>query len=193
MKKTVFLAVAAGLILLSCKSWGSSLFNGDESIKLKKVQRIVYFNPEIFPNYEGIRDPTNKAFFNTVTNELRYYGDYKILRVDTPIIYDSVDTQSIKDYCKYNNAEIAVVPKIKYFKVGIGKYVFSNQVIVSMKLYDADGNFLAESDYDTYKKNARILGSAENSIKIGTEGVMNFISKDLTKSKKSIVKNFQPR
>ena len=64
---------------------------------------------------------------------------------------------------------------------------------VSMKLYDADGNFLAESDYDTYKKNARILGSAENSIKIGTEGVMNFISKDLTKSKKSIVKNFQTR
>ena len=95
MKKTVFLAVVAGLILLSCRSWGSSLFNGDESIKLKKVQRIVYFNPEIFPNYEGIRDPTNKAFFNTVTNELRYYGDYKILRVDTPIIYDSVDTQSI--------------------------------------------------------------------------------------------------
>ena len=172
MKKTVFLAVVAGFILLSCRSWGSSLFNGDESIKLKKVQRIVYFNPEIFPNYEGIRDPTNKAFFNTVTNELRYYGDYKILRVDTPIIYDSVDTQSIKDYCKYNNAEIAVVPKIKYFKVGIGKYVFSNQVIVSMKLYNNNGELVMEYSFDTYKGKGRLLGSAENSVNIGTTNVV---------------------
>lgn len=172
MKKTVFLAIAAGLILLSCRSWGSSLLSGDDTIKLKKVHRIIYFNPEVFPNYEGIREPTNKAFFNTVTNELRQYGDYKILRVDTPIAYDSVDVQSIKDYCKFNNAEVAVVPKVKYFKVGIGKYVFSNQVIISMKLYNSNGELVMENSFDTYKGKGRLLGSAENSVNIGTSNVI---------------------
>ena len=107
-----------------------------------------------------------------------------MLRVDSYIPFDSVNADHIKEFCKNNNAQFAVVPKVKYFKVGIGKYVFSNQVIVSMKLYDATGKFLAEADYDTFKKNARILGSAENSIKIGTEGAMNFIAKDLIKSEK---------
>lgn len=172
MKKTVFLAIAAGLILLSCRSWGSSLLSGDDTIKLKKVHRIIYFNPEVFPNYEGIREPTNKAFFNTVTNELRQYGDYKILRVDTPIAYDSVDVQSIKDYCQFNNAEVAVVPKVKYFKVGIGKYVFSNQVIISMKLYNSNGELVMENSFDTYKGKGRLLGSAENSVNIGTSNVI---------------------
>lgn len=172
MKKTIFLAIAAGLILLSCRSWGSSLTSNNNNIKLKKVQRIVYFNPEVFPSYEGIIEPTNKAFFNTVTNELRHYGDYKILRVDAPINYDSVDVQSIKDYCKNNNADVAVVPKVKYFKVGIGKYVFSNQVIISMKLYNNDGELVIENSFDTYKGKGRLLGSAENSVNIGTSNVI---------------------
>lgn len=172
MKKTVFLAIVAGVILLSCKSWGSKSIIGNESIKLKKIQKIVYFSPEVFPNYEGIRGPTNKAFFNTVTNELKNYGDYKILRVDTPILYDSVDVQTIKDYCLNNNAELAVVPKVKYFKVGIGKYVFSNQVIISMKLFNNDGELVAENSFDTYKGKGRLLGSAENSVNIGTANVI---------------------
>lgn len=172
MKKTIFLALAAGLILLGCRSWGNSLSKNNSHVKLKKVQRIVYFNPEVFPDYEGIREPTNHAFFNTVTNELKQYGDYKILRVDTPIKYDSVDVESIKDYCKNNNAEIAVVPKVKYFKVGIGKYVFSNQVIISMKLYNNEGELVIENSFDTYKGKGRLLGSAENSVNIGTSNVI---------------------
>ena len=91
--------------------------------------------------------------------------------------------RKIKEYCKNNNAQLAVVPKVKYFKVGFGKYVFSNQVIISMKLYDSMGNFLTETNYDTYKKNARILGSAENSIKIGTSGAVSKMGKNLRKSK----------
>ena len=45
------------------------------------------------------------------------------------------------------------------------------------------GNFLTETDYDTYKKNARILGSAENSIKIGAMGALTNLGKSLKKSK----------
>lgn len=192
MMKLYFLPffVLSIISLTSCKSVkGTNLTASKDS----KNQNILYFNPEVFPDIEEIKEPTYSAFYAAVSGKIDDYRHYKMMRVDSYISFDSVDVEAIKEFCRNNNAPFAIVPKVKYFKVGLGKYVFSNQVIVSMKLYDADGNFLAESDYDTYKKNARILGSAENSIKIGTEGVMNFISKDLTKSKKSIVKNFQTR
>ena len=78
----------------------------------------------------------------------------------------------IKESCINNCAEIAIVPKVKYFKVGLGKYVFSNQVIVSMKMYNNDGELVIENSYDNYKGSGRLLGSAENSIKIGTANVI---------------------
>ena len=148
-----------------------------------KKQNIIYFNPEIFPEVEEIKDPTYTAFYAAISEKNSPFRNYKVLRVDANIPYDSVDVNAIKEYCKNNNAQLAVVPKVKYFKVGFGKYVFSNQVIISMKLYDSLGNFLTETDYDTYKKNARILGSAENSIKIGTSGAVNRMGKNLGKSK----------
>ncbi|OWK99005.1 pyruvate decarboxylase [Kaistella haifensis DSM 19056] len=148
-----------------------------------KKQNIIYFNPEIFPDVEEIKEPTYNAFYAAISEKNSPIRNYKVLRVDANIPYDSVDVDAIKEYCKNNNAQLAVVPKVKYFKVGFGKYVFSNQVIISMKLYDSLGNFLTETDYDTYKKNARILGSAENSIKIGTSGAVNRMGKNLRKSK----------
>ena len=148
-----------------------------------KKQNIIYFNPEIFPEVEEIKDPTYTAFYAAISEKNSPFRNYKVLRVDANIPYDSVDVNAIKEYCKNNNAQLAVVPKVKYFKVGFGKYVFSNQVIISMKLYDSMGNFLTETDYDTYKKNARILGSAENSIKIGTSGAVSKMGKNLRKSK----------
>lgn len=148
-----------------------------------KKQNIIYFNPEIFPEVEEIKDPTYTAFYAAISEKNSPFRNYKVLRVDANIPYDSVDVDAIKEYCKNNNAQLAVVPKVKYFKVGFGKYVFSNQVIISMKLYDSLGNFLTETDYDTYKKNARILGSAENSIKIGTSGAVNRMGKNLRKFK----------
>ena len=108
-----------------------------------------------------------------------------MLRADSPIDFDNIDIEAIKDYCLNNNADYAIVPKVKYFKVGFGKYVFSNQVVVSMKLYDAAGNFITETSYDTYKKNMRILGNAENSVKVGTLGAMEEIIKNLKKSRRS--------
>lgn len=62
-------------------------------------------------------------------------------------------------------ADLIVVPKVKYFKVGLGKYVLSNQVIVSMKAYNKMGDFVMEVAYDTYSGNGRLVGSAENSVK----------------------------
>ena len=50
-----------------------------------------------------------------------------------------------------------------------------------MKIYNASGDMLAETSYDTYKRNGRLLGSAENSIKIGTTGALKNINKILRK------------
>ena len=52
-----------------------------------------------------------------------------------------------------------------------------------MKLFDAEGNLITETDYDTYKKNMRLLGSTVNSVKIGTNGAIKEIVKQLKKMK----------
>lgn len=172
MKKILFFGLIAGVVVVSCTSLGSTLVKLNNSIKLKKVDRIVYFNPEVYPNFDGIKEPTNNALFSALTDELRNYGNFKVMRIDTPIKYDSIDGKVIKELCINNGAEVAIVPKIKYFKVGLGRYVFSNQVIVSLKLYNDDGEMVIENSFDTYKGKARLLGSAENSIKIGTSNVV---------------------
>ena len=171
MKKGLFFGIAAGAILIACKSLGSSIIRSNDSTKLKQVDRIVYFNPEVFPNYEGIKSPTNLALYSAVSDELKKYGNFKIMHIDEPMKYDSIDRELVKELCINNRAEVAVIPKVKYFKVGIGKYVFSNQVIISMKLYNNEGDLLVENSYDTYKGSGRLLGSAENSVKIGTSNV----------------------
>lgn len=148
-----------------------------------KERKTVYFNPEVYPNIEEIKEPTNMAFFTAVSDNMSTLKSAKMLRADVPVAFDSVDTQTIVDYCKNNEADFAIVPKVKYFKVGLGKYVFSNQVVVSMKLYDAQGNLLTETNYDTYRKNMRMLGSAENSIRIGTTGAMKHIIKNMRKKR----------
>jgi hypothetical protein len=177
MKKVLFFGIAAGVVLIGCKSFGSSLIKFNNSIKLKYVDRIVYFDPEVFPDYDGIKAPTNLALYAAVSDELKKYGNYKIMHINDPVKYDSINSDVIKELCINNGAEVAIVPKVKYFKVGLGKYVFSNQVIISIKLYNNDGNLVIENSYDTYKGSGRLLGSAENSVKIGTSNVIkNMIS-----------------
>lgn len=150
-----------------------------------KIKKILYFNPEVEPDLEEIKEPTNHAFFSAVSDNVSAFRRNKMLRSEVQVSYDSIDSKTILEYSKNNDADFVIVPKVKYFKVGLGKYVFSNQVIVSMKLFDAEGNFIAASDYDTYRKNMRLLGSAENSIKIGTNGAMKSILKELRKQKPS--------
>jgi hypothetical protein len=163
------------------------LFTGISSVQAQKkndhgARKVLYFNPEVDPDIEEIKEPTNTAFFSAVSDNLSERKN-RMLKTESQVSFDHVDKQTISDYCINNDADFAVVPKVKYFKVGIGKYVFSNQVIVSMKLFDAQGNLLTESDYDTYKKNMRLLGSTTNSVKIGTHGAIKGILKQLRKIK----------
>lgn len=186
MKKVLFFGIAAGVVLIGCKSFGSSLIKFNNSIKLKHVDRIVYFDPEVFPDYDGIKAPTNLALYAAVSDELKKYGNYKIMHINDPVKYDSINSDVIKELCINNGAEVAIVPKVKYFKVGLGKYVFSNQVIISMKLYNNDGNLVIENSYDTYKGSGRLLGSAENSVKIGTSNVIKNMISELRNKNTSI-------
>ncbi|KQT26186.1 pyruvate decarboxylase [Chryseobacterium sp. Leaf405] len=175
--------------IISFTTFTFLLFVGISSLKAQKntedkIKKVLYFNPEVDPDIEEIKEPTNTAFFSAVSDNLSERKN-KMLKTETQISFDTIDKQTIIDYCKNNDADFAVVPKVKYFKVGIGKYVFSNQVVISMKLFDAEGNLLTESDYDTYKKNMRLLGSSVNSVKIGTNGAIKAILKQLRKIKPS--------
>jgi hypothetical protein len=170
------------------------LFVGISSLKAQKntgdkVKKVLYFNPEVDPDIEEIKEPTNTAFFSAVSDNLSERKN-RMLKTETQISFDSIDKKTIADYCDNNDADFAIVPKVRYFKVGIGKYVFSNQVIVSMKLFDAEGNLLTETDYDTYRKNMRLLGSTTNSVKIGTNGAIKGILKQLRKLKPSAEAGF---
>ena len=183
-KKFILLGIAAGLVLTGCSSFGSKLLGYKPDYKLGKIKKIIYFQPTVFPEIEEIKPPTNQAFFSAVTDQMSLYsGNIKTVQMDSSMDYDNVDTEYIKEVGKNNNAEVIIVPKVKYFKVGIGKYVFSNQVLVSLKLYDSDGNLIMENQYDTYKGNARLIGKAENSIKVGTKGAIKDLMKNLRKLK----------
>ncbi|MBW8361080.1 MAG: pyruvate decarboxylase [Kaistella sp.] len=158
-----------------CNAQNNGLYLTDS----KKVIKIAYFNPEVFPDLEEIKAPTNNAFFSAVSDKISSLKNKKLLLLNTSTSFENTDKETIREICLNNSADFAVIPKVKYFKVGIGTYVFSNQVEVSMKVYDAQGNFVTESSYNTFKKNARILGSAENSIKIGTDGALKDITKNM--------------
>ena len=181
--------VAGGLTIVKAQSLSANSSDSKQNLE-NKSKKILYFNPEVFPNVEEIVEPTNTAFFSAVSDKISSLRNNKMMRADSPIEFDNIDAETIKEYCLNNNADFAVIPKVKYFKVGLGKYVFSNQVIVSMKLYDAEGNLVTESDYDTHKKNMRLIGSAENSVKIGTKGAITEILKNLKKIRRNKVENF---
>ncbi|CAD7799850.1 hypothetical protein CHRY9390_00545 [Chryseobacterium aquaeductus] len=180
MKKTLFFTLISTVFILSISSVKAQKAHAHD-----KIKKILYFNPEVEPDLDEIKEPTNHAFFSAVSDKVSAFRRNKMLRSEVQVSYDSIDSKTILEYSKNNDADFVIVPRVKYFKVGLGKYVFSNQVVVSMKLFDAEGNFIAASDYDTYRKNMRLLGSAENSIKIGTNGAMKSILKELRKIKPS--------
>ena len=184
MKKLYLLGTRFTVLLLLTVYCAASA-QGSPLNKATKTYQVIYFNPEIFPDIEEIKDPTYSAFFSALSDELSNSRNNKLLRVDYSIPFDQPDAKLIAEFCVNNNAQYAVVPKVKYFKVGFGKYVLSNQVIVSMKIYDAAGDLLAQSSYDTYRKKGRLLGSAENSIKIGTNGALKSLNKILRKKFRS--------
>ena len=182
--KNLYLLTISFLTIITLTGCRSALDPQNTLPANLKSQHILYFNPEVFPDINEIKEPTYSAFYAAVSEKGNDILNLKMLRVDSPLPFDTVDADLIKEFCKNNNAALAVVPKVKYFKVGFGKYIFSNQVVISMKLYDSEGNFLTETSYDTYRKNARLLGSAENSIKIGTAGAILNMTKNLSRLKR---------
>ena len=174
-----FLTFYLSILLISCANYGDTLVYKNNDFKISKVKTVLYFNPEIFPDITEIKEPTYSAFYSATSDKMKSLGNIKYLQVDTPISFDEVNPKMVKEICQNNNADAAIIPKVKYFKVGFGKYVFSNQVIVSMKLYDSKGHFIMETSYDTYKGNGRLLGSASNSVIIGTKGAIRKIHKEL--------------
>ena len=180
MRKLYFVKNILTVLFLLSSYYALMAQNLNEN-KDQKFSNVIYFNPEVFPDIEEIKDPTYNAFFTALSDQLSNSKTIKLLRVDYDIPFETPESNLIAEFCENNNAQFAVVPKVKYFKVGIGKYVFSNQVIVSMKIYNASGDLLAETSYDTYRKNGRLLGSAENSIKIGTFGALKNLNKILRK------------
>lgn len=145
----------------------------------KKIDKILYFNPQIIPDLIEIAEPSYQAFFAEISDRISNTSKNSFIRAEQTLDYDNINPNTIVEYCKNNEANFAVVSKIKYFKVGLGKFVFSSQVVVSMKLYNANGKLISETQYDTYRKNKRLLGSAENFIKIGTKGAMKDILKSI--------------
>ncbi|SFI49259.1 hypothetical protein [Halpernia frigidisoli] len=182
MKKVLFFGIvitASACIIISCAAAGNRVEYINRNLKLVNVQRIIVFDPEVFPDVDEIKEATNTAYFSALSDEMKLLGNYKLLRVSFDTTYDHSEVETLKDLCINNRAEAILIPKVKYFKVGIGKYVFSNQVTVSIKLYDAAGNFVIETSYNTFKTNGRMLGSAENSIKIGTIGAIKKMSQQV--------------
>ncbi|MBS1549951.1 MAG: pyruvate decarboxylase [Bacteroidetes bacterium] len=167
-----------GFALIKAQSYAKNEISSDE-MQQNKIRKILYFNPDIQPEIEEIKQPTYLAFFSTVTNKLSSSKNNSLLIVDQTLSFDQTDPEIIREYCTNNQADFAVVPKVKYFKVGLGKFVFSSQVIISMKLYSAEGKLISEVQYDTYKKNRKLLGSAENFVKLGTEGALKEILKNI--------------
>lgn len=168
---TTVTVLLGGLAYLKAQQLVQNKIQNNE-IKQLKSKKILYFNPDIQPDLEEIKEPSNSAFFSAASDKLSENNQNILLRADQLIPFDKVNPDTIKEYCLNNQADYAVVSKIKYFKVGLGKYVFSSQVIVGMKLYNAHGDLLTETQYDTYKKNKRLLGSAENFVKLGTKGAL---------------------
>lgn len=192
-KNRLFLLTATTLllgsiVLLRAQSIANNASSLDADLQAR-AKKVIYFSPEVYPNIEEIKEPTNLAFFSAVSDKVAGMRNNRMIRVESPMEYDHVDAELIKEFCKNNNADFAVIPKVKYFKVGFGQYVFSNQVVVSMKLFDAHGNYISESSYDTYRRNMRVLGSTENSVKIGTGGALKDMLKDLRKTGKITEEN----
>lgn len=183
MKKNllpILLITVGAIVITSCATIkGAKKSDQSDWDHDKKKYSVLYFSPEVYPNIPEIQGPSNFAFFSAVSDKVARNRQIKMDKVDSTMPFDDVDVDAIKEMCKNNGSDLVVVPRIKYFKVGFGKYVFSNQVVVSMKVYNAKGQLLKETSYDTFRKNKRMIGNTENSIKIGTVGAMNDIMKEI--------------
>ncbi len=180
MKKTLSAFFTVFFVLMSFEASKAQETDFADNWR-KKTKKILVFNPEVYPEVTEIKEPTYTSFFSAVSDKMQSKSAYKMIRIENSVPFDAIDSIAVREYAQNNSADFVLIPKVRYFKVGIGNYVFSNQVVVQLKLYDSIGNFILASDYDTFRKNARILGSAENSVKIGSSGALKNLLKKIKK------------
>lgn len=153
-----------GLFFL-CSFFSLSVYG---QILKDKHNTILFAQPEIEPDLPEIYSQTRKLFFEAVDNTHFPKVD-KIIQLENTVLPNA---ETIAEYCQNNGAQFLVIPKITFFKVGIGKYVFSNQVVVTLKLYNAEGVLTLTSSHDTMRNNARIIGATSNTVRIGSRGAL---------------------
>lgn len=139
-----------------------------EVVVQKKKKTILYTRLNIFPEVEEIREVTENHFFNTIYERISKSNDLRILQTNGYVNMEENLQGQVTELCQNNDADFVVIPSIKFFKVGFGKYIFSSQVVVTLDLYNAQGHLVSSSVYDTLKRKGRMFGSAESSIKKGT-------------------------
>ena len=78
--------------------------------------KILYFNPEVEPDVEEIKEPTNLAFFSAVSDNVSLHKRTRMLKTETQLPFETNDQQTISDYALNNDADFVTVSKVKYFK-----------------------------------------------------------------------------
>lgn len=150
-----------------------------EVVVQKKKKTILYTRLNIFPEVEEIREVTENHFFNTIYERISKSNDLRILQTNGYVNMEENLQEQVAELCQNNDADFVVIPSIKFFKVGFGKYIFSSQVVVTLDLYNAQGHLVSSSVYDTLKRKGRMFGSAESSIKKGTMGAYKMMKKNI--------------
>lgn len=107
--------------------FGFTLLQGQNYSKTQKT--ILFFTPDITPNFEEIKDVTYLSYYSAASDFMSFSNN-KILQNNNIIAFENVDIHNIIESCKNNETDFAVVSLIKFFKIGIGKYVLSSQVVV---------------------------------------------------------------
>ena len=62
MKKIIFFTAIASFLLIGVTSVKAQKSADD------KIKKVLYFNPEVEPDVDEIKDPTNTAFFDVITD-----------------------------------------------------------------------------------------------------------------------------
>lgn len=180
MKKPLPLSKIFTVLLLISAGYAYAQANTDiEEVQIngKIKYTFLYTNPTIEPPVEEIIAPTIIEFFDVVTHRFSANKNLKLIRSKSSVVADGDISKNIQELGENNNADYVVVPKLKFFKVGIGRYLFSSQVEVCLDLYNSEGKLLSSETYNTYKNDRRIFGSAENSIRKATQGAMKGLRK----------------
>ena len=100
----------AFILLTGCRSVSAqnSVFNRD-----LKIQNVIYFNPEVFPDIDEIKEPTYSAFYSAVSDRISHFRNYKMLRVDANLTFDSADVKTLKELSNNSTRESSTSSELK--------------------------------------------------------------------------------